>query len=326
VKSPVGFPYQRIAIAVTLSVLAHSILLLKWPQIRFKESNELPVLQAKLEPLPKPPAKVVARKPKTQPPSTPPQTIVETIAPAVSATPALNTDADYVTTPMPTVAGKIHLRPKFPKHARLSFSVQYADGTFKLGEIIHQFETGNGRYTLQAETQTTGLVGIFKNYHLSQTSTGEVTEQGLRPENYKETKTDSGGTQTSTVRFDWSAQKAIFADKTERPLPEQTLDVLSLPYQLSQLPLDLESLPISLSNGRNLNQYFIAIGAEELISTAMGELRTIPLRKVPGENEDSLIIWLALEYRLLPVKMLYFDKFGETTANMLITDIRVSDE
>jgi hypothetical protein len=37
-------------------------------------------------------------------------------------------------------------------------------------------------------------------------------------------------------------------------------------------------------------------------------------------------MWLALEYRLLPVKILYLDKSGEVSANMVITDIRVSDE
>ena len=101
---------------------------------------------------------------------------------------------------------------------------------------------------------------------------------------------------------------------------------MSLPYQLSQLPLKQESIAIALSNGKNIKQQYIAIGDEGIITTPMGELRTIALHKVHGANEDGLIIWLALEYRLLPVKILYLDKSGNISANMVITDIRVSDK
>ena len=126
--------------------------------------------------------------------------------------------------------------------------------------------------------------------------------------------------------FDWTGNEVHFADGSTGKLSEQAQDVLSLPYHLSQLPLNLESFPIALSNGKNIRQHYLAVGEEATISTAMGELRTITLHKVHGENEEGLIIWLALAYRLLPVKILYLDKSGEIAANMVITDIRVSDE
>jgi len=320
VKSPAGFPFQRIAIAVTLSILAHSLLLWQWPALKFAGTNELPALQAKLAPLPKPAAKAAARKRKTAAP-------IKTIPDSTASGASVRHDATADTpAPAPIPEDKVYVPPLLPKNALLRFSVQYADGTFKLGDVTHQLESRDGQYTLRAETQTTGVASIFKSYQLNQTSTGVITGQGLRPQHYKETKTDSSGTRTATASFDWTAQKIHFSDGRDSTLPEQTQDVLSLPYQLSQFPLDLESLPISLSNGRKLNQYFIAIDAEETISTAMGELRTIPLRKVRSANEDGLIIWLALEYRLLPVKILYLDKSGEVSDNMVITDIRVSDE
>ena len=326
-KSPADFPFQRIAVAVTLSILAHTLLLWQWPTIKFAGTKELPALQAKLVSLPKPAAKAVPRKPK---PSAPSSAAADSIATAASGASVIHdaaTDTSAsVPIPIPIPDNKIYIPPVLPKHAQLRFAVQYADGNFKVGEVIHQLESKDGQYTLRAEIQTTGATSIFTNYQLSQTSTGTVTGQGLRPQHYQETKTDSRGTQTATASFDWAVQKIHFSDGRESPLPDQTQDVLSLLYQLSQFPLDLESLPISLSSSRKLNQYFIAIDAEETISTAMGELRTIPMRKVRGANEDGLIIWLALEYRLLPVKMLYLDKTGKISANMVIIDIRVSDE
>ena len=342
-KSPAASSLQRIVIAVALSILVHSLLLWQLPKIELPVNDELlPQMQAKLEALPKLAKQPVVRKPKLKP-SARPKPIVEPViasspsiavamtgsaASSVPVEPAAASAVDATDSfaQTPTTNEEAVEHPLLPKHAQLHFTVQYGSGTFKVGEVSHVLENSDGRYTLRAVTQTTGLVSVFKNYHLAQTSSGSVTKQGLRPASYVEVKTDSSGTQTSSASFDWERKKIHFADGKESPLTEQAQDALSLPYQLSQLPLNLDSFPIALSNGKNINQYYIAVGDEGTISTAMGELRTVALHKVHGANEEGLIIWLALEYRLLPVKILYLDRSGEISANMVITDIRVSDE
>lgn len=313
------------------------MLLWQLPQIALPVNEKpLPPLQAKLESLPRLAKKTPEHKHKKQAFSQPvpipgpviaaPPALPDSAASSVAAEPVLTSDTAEALLPTTPPVDESDNRPLLPRHAQLHFAVQYASGTFKVGEVTHFLDNMDGRYTLRATTQTTGLVGLFKSYHLSQTSMGKVNKLGLQPESYEEIKKDSSGTQTSTANFDWDAHKVRFHDGKEMPLSEQAQDVLSLPYQLSQLPLNRESIQIALSNGKNISQYYIAVGDEATISTAMGELRTITLHKVHGANEDGLIIWLALEYRLLPVKMLYLDKSGEVTANMLITDIRVSDE
>ncbi len=328
-KLATSFPLKRITLAVVLSLLVHSLLLWQWPQFEPSSRIESPPLQAKLQPLPKLAQKHVQQKSRGKP-TTPPLPLAEpaNIASSASAVAETLTEAAPAYTPIATAttADEAVIHPPLPKHAQLHFSVHYRDGTFKLGEVIHTLDNIDGRYILRAETRTTGLVGIFKSYQLTQTSTGSVNNQGLRPDSYTETKTDGSGTQISAARFDWDAHKIHFANRQESALPEHAQDILSLSYQLSQLPLDLETFPISLSNGKNIKQYFIGVGKESIISTAMGELRTIPLHRVQSPNEDGLIIWLALEYRLLPVKIQYLDKSGAVSANMVITDIRVSDE
>jgi len=333
VKLATSFPLKRITLAVALSLLVHGLLLWQWPKFEPIGRIESPPLQAKLEPLPKLGQKPVQQKSRAKP-ATPPLPLAEpaniaSSSSAVAETPIYTPVAAapaYTPIAAATTADEAVSHPMLPKHAALHFSVQYRDGTFKLGEVIHTLDNIDGRYILRAETRTTGLVGIFKSYQLTQTSTGSVNNQGLRPDSYTETKTDGSGTQISTARFDWDAHKIHFENRQESALPEHAQDILSLPYHLSQLPLDLESFPISLSNGKNIKQYFIGVGKESIISTAMGELRTIPMYRVQSPNEDGLIIWLALEYRLLPVKIQYLDKSGAVSANMVITDIRVSDE
>jgi hypothetical protein len=334
VKSPAAFPLQRVALAVALSLLAHGLLLWQLPALEPAVNREiLPALQAKLEPLPKLAARPVARKPRVKPSARPKpgiKPVVETpsisAASSASAVPAEASEAAATESAAPATADETVSHPRLPKHAQLHFTVQYGNGTFKVGEVIHVLENTDGRYTLRAETQTTGLASIFKSYQLTQTSTGTVSRQGLRPENYVEIKTDGSGTQTSSASINWDTHKVYFNNGKERSLTEQAQDRLSLPYQLSQLPLNTDSVPVELINSTDIRQHYLAIGDEGTISTPLGELRTIALHKVHGANEDGLIIWLALEYRLLPVKILYLDRSGEISANMVITDIRVSDE
>lgn len=339
-KSPANLPLKRIIVAVVFSILVHGLLLwqLPKPDLAFID-EQLPQLQAKLEPLPKLAKTPLAHKPKIKR-TTAPEVLAEPVisvtgkAEIAASVPAdtkpAASSAPLATEPLaptlPSSTEESFTPPLLPKHAQLHFSVQYGSGTFKVGEVIHTLKNIDGHYILRSETQTTGLVSIFKSYHLTQTSTGLTSTSGLQPENYAEAKTDRSGTQITTTRFDWKRHTIHFANGQESILPEQAQDVLSLPYHLSQLPLNVASRQIALSKGNNINQYYIATGDEVSISTAMGNLRTITLSKVHGANEDGLIIWLALEYRLLPVKILYLDKSGAVSANMVITDIRVSDE
>jgi hypothetical protein len=327
VKLPAGYPLKRILLAVALSLLVHVLLLWQWPKFEFQENIELPPLQVKLEPLTKVPPKPPKHKLKVKP-AAPPQPFIapvvaasEPIVTAVEAAASAVTETKTITTTEETAA-----HPLLPKHARLTFAVQYGSGTFKVGEVIHRLDITDGHYTLRSETQTTGLVSLFKHYSLKQTSNGHVTKQGLRPDSYTEEKEDSSRKQSVTTRYDWDAGKAFYSNGKSSKLRDQAQDLLSLPYHLSLQPLNVVSIPVALSYNNSVNQYYIAVGEEVTIHTAMGELRAIPLSKVHGTNEEGLIMWLALEYRLLPVKILYLDKSGEVTANMVITDIRVSDE
>ena len=307
----------RISLALALSILVHIVLLWQWPTFELTPPTALPELQAKLEPLPKLAKQKRSRKPRAK--NIAPQvTEINTNTPALTAT-------EPVTPPAQALV-ETTTHPTLPKHVQLHFTVEYGDGTLKVGEVIHVLENLDGQYSIRAETQTTGLVGFFKNYKLIQTSTGTVTQQGLRPDGYMELKTDSSGTQLSSANFDWVAHKIYFDDGNTSALIDQAQDMLSLPYQLSQLPLLTEKISIAWTNGRGIRQHTISIGEETILDTPYGELRTIALHKVRRANEDGLIVWLALEFRLLPVKIQYLNKSGEVTANMVITDIRVSDE
>ncbi len=213
-----------------------------------------------------------------------------------------------------------------PLHAQLTFVVNKGLGGFKIGEVKHQIEISGDEYVLESVTKTTGLASWIKSYLLTQTSRGKAGKQGLQPESFEEEKIMSDGRQSLKANFDWLSRKLRFSHGGETALPADTQDILSIFYQLSQLPLDQEIVPLFVSNGKKLEKYNFEVGAEEEIITPIGKLRTLPLRKLHARNEEGFEVWLGLEYRLLPVRIRPIERSGEVVGEVVITDIRIADD
>jgi outer membrane biosynthesis protein TonB len=349
---------RPIILAIALSLLIHAALLFGPKLIELPAMEvQLPPLTAKLEPLPavKPSPKLKsasrpkqhikpkpATPPKTTPPeTTPPETIPpetpspetsppevvnqEIAEPAPESSPPAVADAPAVAAPdIPAVEAK-PAHP-LPKQAQLTF-IAYKGTNFSVGEARHRLEIkDDGSYTLQVGMNTTGIASLFKTYELNQQSSGTVSARGLHPNKFSENKTTSSGKQTLTADFDWQNKQLNFSSGNTIALPELTQDFLSFLYQLSQLPLDQEHLSMYVSNGKKLENYQLTVGSEEEIQTRLGKLRVLPLRKGHAPGEEGLEIWLGLEYRLLPVKIRQIDRRGEIAGEMVISDIRVSED
>ena len=328
-RSPAG----RIALAIGLSLLVHAIVLFA-PMIKLPPSEvPLPPLIAKLEPLPKIAAKPKpVKKPQPKPPLPQPAP-AEPEAPQPEPQPVEDRPAEPVQPepepqPQTVVAPVEETRPAhpLPRHAQLTFIVSTPSG-LEIGEARHRLDIGDDQsYTLKLTANTTGLASLFVRFESNQQSTGMLTAQGLRPNEFSATRNTPKGKEISSVKFDWQAKLLFFTDGRVAPLPEQTQDFISFQYQLSQLPLDKGVVPIYISNGKKLEHYELTVGEEEEIQTRLGKLRVLPVHKVHATGEEGLVIWLGLEYRLLPVKIRYIDRDGKNAGEMVISDIRVSDE
>lgn len=336
-KSLVSLPKQpagRIALAITLSLLAHAVLLFS-PMIELQPAEvPLPPLIAKLEPLPKivaTPAPIRKPQPKPQPAPTVP----EAPAPADNqpdepSAPAEPPQPEEPKQEQPVVADEVapEARPAhpFPRHAQLTF-IAYKGTDFQVGEARHRLDiSDDNRYTLKVGMNTTGLASLFKTFELSQQSSGTVTASGLHPDEFIEARNTAKGKEALKADFDWKERNLSLSNGSNIQIPEQAQDILSFMYQLSQLPLDTGTIPLYISNGKKLERYELAVGEEEEIQTPLGKLRALPLRKIHAAGEEGLEIWLGLEYRLLPVKIRQIDRAGQIAGEMVISEIRVADE
>lgn len=320
------------AIALAVSVLIHLALLFAPLTELAPAEVPLPPLQAKLEPLPLP---VVTHRHvahKTKPPaSLPAQAPVVATATseepasteAVVETPPANEPATD-TTPAPVTEIIAPAHP-LPKQAQLRFAI-YKGKDFRVGEARLRFELDEHQhYRINVSANTTGIVSLFKKFDLLQTSSGTLGTQGLHSEVFNETRTSSGTPENYSATFNWFAQTLSFADHSSVALPDDSQDIISFMFQFSQIAWN-DPLVMHISNGRKLERYEIHIGAEETIDTNMGKLRAIPFRQHHADNEDGLDIWLAVEYRLLPIKIRKTDRQGNIDSEMVISEIRVADE
>ncbi len=336
---------RSIALAFALSVLLHSATLwLLQVQVQQPHNEALPPpLMAKLEPLPKRaanPAPKPAAKPKHAVPPVPEvEPEVEPASPAPEPVPvsAVEEASSVAAIPEPTpaavaaesaevaVENTVAAHP-LPRHAQLTFAVYQGLNGFRIGEVKHKLEISGDEYTLKSVTQTIGLAKLFRSYQLTQTSRGKVGKQGLQPGTFEEEKIMSGSTQNLGASFDWPSQILRFSHGGETALPADAQDILSIFYQLSQISLNREITALAVSNGKKLEKYELVLGTEEEISTPLGHLRTLHLRKLHKQGEKGFEIWLGLEYRLLPVKYSLIGPSGEVTGEVVISDIRVADE
>lgn len=337
-KQPAG----RITLAIILSLLAHAIALFApLVNLPLREVPRPPIL-ARLELLPKMdmqlrPPEIAAKpapikKKKFKPKQIP---APDPVKPEVRPDPQKSDEQpvgepDIAAGPQqPAVVavteevGTAH--PTLP-NARLTFAIYKGAGGFQVGESRHKLEIKDRHYTLTATTEPDGIARVFKDYRLMQTSHGTLTRQGIQPDRFSEDKSGSQGTQSLSADFDWDAKTLSFSGGNKAELFAQTQDILSFLYQFSQLSLQTEIVTISISNGKKLERYDFEVGAEELIDTRFGQLRTVKLRKMHVTGEEGTEIWLGIDYRLLPVKIRHIDRAGEISGEMLISEIYVADE
>ena len=275
-----------------------------------------PVKKSKLKPQPSPPV------PEKAPPDNKPTKNVQTEEPQIDPEPQPPAIDETVNKPIDEVQPAHPL----PKHAQLTF-IAYKGTDFEIGEARHYLEIGDDKsYTIRVGMNTTGLASIFKTFESNQQSSGALTAQGLRPNEFSEIKNTSKGKEAHEAKFAWGEKLLSFSNGNSTPLPEQAQDIISFLYQLSQLPLDQGAVPLYISNGKKLERYELAVGEEENIQTRLGRLRALPLRKVHAPGEEGLVIWLGLEYRLLPVKIRQIDRDGQIAGEMVVSEIRVADE
>jgi len=347
--------------AVLFSAALHAIVMtgISW---RLPEPVvEAPPLQARLMPVtppavrPPPPApreaehkppRRAARKPKvvaTAPPATAsppadfavpaaPDTEEASVAPTADTTdtpPQAAPPAAVATAPPGKPAPDETPLPQLPRHGRISYTLYVGTQKFEVGRTVQNWEVEDGSYRIGSISETTGVVDVFRSERRTYLSAGKVTRDGLRPTSFLMSRNRRGNSEVARARFDWDSAHITWGttdEKNEAALPAGSQDFLSLMYQLSLKPPARGRIRVPITTGTKFETYELDVLPEETIDTPLGPLRALPLKQVRKPGAETIQIWLAADYRYLPVQLRFYGRDGEPTGEQVVSDIRVSDE
>lgn len=340
---------KRLLAAAGLSLAAHAMLITgNWLQPP-DPAPALPVLSARLEPLPPPvqqappaavprraaPPKRVALAPRTVSPA--PTVVTEMPVPfpeaseVTDATPAPPDPPVVVASTAPTTfkLPDTPPLPEFPRKGRITYLLSMGADHTPVGRTVHTWEFEGDRYRLGSQSESTGLIELFRPHRFHFLSQGTLSEQGLRPERFLASTKRGSRTEESLAIFDWDKHRAHLSRVPQQitvDLPAGTQDVISFMYQLALSPPAAGRISMPFTRGSVLETVNFDVLSEEFIETPLGRLRTVPVVQSRIQGSESIAVWLATDYRHLPVRIRFFSRDGEVSGEQLVSEIRVGDE
>ena len=186
--------------------------------------------------------------------------------------------------------------------------------------INERFEIRDHAYRIVSESNTVGLLALFRKQSATLVSRGRLGDGGLQPEHF-EGENAGGDSRQVYAGFDWQEKRLTLRHdgKTETAaLPPGTQDRVSLMYQFMFIaPAQLKQFDVAMTNGRKIDQYRYSITPDVDIDTPLGRMRTLHLVKERQPGESATEVWLAAQHHFFPVKVLIVEKDGSRYEQIL---------
>ena len=328
--------YRLLGLAVLLSAVVHAAVMIGMPpRIESIEEGQAAVYEASLDPTailvraPAPQARPAPRRaarpraPIALPPDALAALPVETandLAPELAAAP------DIVALAQPAVPVKELAPPPFPVDAVPSdVSIEYhLTSAVADGRAAYHWEREGDTYRIRGEAEAEGFFTLFLEGRVVQESHGTVTSRGLKPEHFTEQRPNAG---QEGVLFDWAARTVTFErerkeDTKTAPLQDNTVDWLSMIFQLAHVPPSGDALQMQVFTQRRMYAFKLQVLGVEEIEIPLGRVRALHLRHRDPEKNETVDVWLGMDQYNLPVKMRYPVARNRVTVEQVATSVR----
>jgi hypothetical protein len=342
---------SRLLLAVSVSLLIHGSLMSgSWLQAPQMKSRESPLQVSLLDAPPQPPPPV-AVKPTPRVRTAPQRSLSRRTPGTPSAVPATShvapepQSADYeeerselpAPEPAPTEVAAALPEPlperapirTLPRKGRIAYTMYIGEGGFTVGKTVQTWEVYDDGYKLGSVSETSGIVELFRAQRHIYLSEGRFTGHGLQPEKFFMSRTRRGRTEAAQALFDWESGVITLGRVPHQrgaALFPQAQDIVSFMYHLALSPPAPGRIRLPVTNGSRFETYELDVLDEERIETPLGVLRALPVKQVPRPGAESIAVWLAVDYRHLPVRLRFFDRDGRQTAEQVVDQIQISDE
>ena len=196
---------------------------------------------------------------------------------------------------------------KFPVEALpASVSVEYQlTSAFADGRAAYHWDRDGDSYRIRGEAEAEGFFTLFLEGRIVQESRGTVTAAGLKPERFSESK--PGGSPEG-LEFDWAGRQVTFdrnGEKKVTPLTDDTVDWLSMIFQLAHMPPEARAFDLQVFTQRRMYRFRLDVLGTEDIEIPLGRVRALHLRHADPEKKETVDVWLGIDQHYLPVKLRY---------------------
>ncbi|MCO5107620.1 MAG: DUF3108 domain-containing protein [Burkholderiaceae bacterium] len=213
-----------------------------------------------------------------------------------------------------------------PQSGSVRYRVHYgdpADGNV-VATLEQSFDIGADRYRLHSEGRAKGLIAWFYRGSLVQDSVGTVSAQGLAPSSYREQR---GDRPPRSAAIDVARGEVVFGSGVKREAPPGVQDRLSAAVQLA---LMRQSRPALFEAGATIRLPMLGSSSvesvgwrvlgEEPVTTDAGVVQAVRLSRTGSSEDDPAIdVWLALDARIVPVRMRITEPSGRALDQVLAT-------
>jgi hypothetical protein len=195
-----------------------------------------------------------------------------------------------------------------PSRVEVKYRVSIAG--LPIGEGVDVFQHDDKTYSVVSETNTIGLAAVYR-LSIRREAKGSVTARGLRSLSFVEMR---NGQFKRSASFDWTAGQVQLVDGDKKQtvqLPPNTWDAASFAWSFAFARADGKNLQVHLTDGRQVTEYNYAIVGREKLTTRLGELETVHVKKILEEGDTrEFDVWLAIDQHFLPARVRLTEKDG----------------
>jgi hypothetical protein len=205
------------------------------------------------------------------------------------------------------------------KKIKMQFDAFRGNGGMQIGTAVATYEAKlDGTYQLSFILEPNFIASLIIKGSLSQASKGTYSNDGLKPNHYEYNFANKTN-RIYRAEFDWTNNKINMytsEGKTNNDLSQGAQDLLSFMFQFMYVP-PLQEMELAITTGRKFRTYTYSFEGEELLKTKMGEMHTLHILNVGGDDREKTELWLAIDYRNLPVKIRKTEKDGNVIEQVI---------
>ncbi len=205
--------------------------------------------------------------------------------------------------------------------SRIEASYDVLTKGVKIAVINEKFTRSGNHYRIESVTRPVGLLALFKPDTLVVVSEGDITTQGLRPQNfsYKRSQETLKNTEAS---FDWQQSTLMLSDRYGQrveSLPAETQDRLSVQYQFRYVPFlrERKEVTMHITNGSKIDTRQYLIAPRQMLTVPLGTLETLYLATPTESTAWKTEIWLSVENGNFPCKIVLTEDNGDKLSQVL---------